>query len=83
MDYTKGEWKKERPARGYYHKIKSDGGVYIGDIFNDYDANLVVAAPDMYKVLQDIRDGVVANQERLGHERFENLLAAIRKVEVS
>jgi hypothetical protein len=83
--YTKGEWKKESNIvkcfkRGVICRCPSpttEDGVFE---FQS-NAQLISAAPDMYEVLQDIRDGVVNNQERIGHDRFDKLIKALSKAE--
>ena len=54
-----------------------------GEIATDREANahLIASAPQMYQMLQDIRDGVVANQARIGYDRFEKLMKVIRAAE--
>jgi len=89
MNYTKGEWKIEHEftVMAGNRCVASCGGYSTNfDVEktrneNIANAQLISAAPDMYEILQDIRDGVVNNQERIGHDRFDKLIKALSKAD--
>jgi hypothetical protein len=55
MKYTKAPWiYVDRTFTGN-SVIQNAGGIFIGEIYNDKDVKLVVAAPKMHKLLDDVK----------------------------
>ncbi len=56
MAHTPSPWKKEQNIIGGWNIQKDMGKHYhrIGEIYNRDDANLTIAAPEMYEALKEV-----------------------------
>ena len=90
MDYTKGIWQVRANVDGNGNKndyplcvtvSKVYGYYLVAGVYEANDARLISAAPDMYKALKAIEDGIRDGQERIGQGRLKKLIAALAKAE--
>ena len=56
--FTKGEWRVERfvNGKGFEIAFNDDGEVITDYVYDEHDANLIAAAPEMYEMLESLRE---------------------------
>lgn len=56
--FTKGEWRVERfvNGKGFEIAFNDDGEVVADYVYSEHDAHLIAAAPDMYEMLESLRE---------------------------
>lgn len=56
-DFTKGPWEVEKDAlHPFFYVSKEKSKTFLATVNNDANARLIATAPDMYKILCDIRE---------------------------
>ena len=76
--FTKGEWRVERFAngKGFEVAFNDDGEVITDYVYDEFDAHLIAAAPEMYKALIRIQQEGGLSVAR--HKSISKLLAKAR-----
>ncbi len=95
MEYTKGEWYWEEDNKGNLHNLRSKNGnedkhiLFVGmDFLGQFsfenqkaNAQLISAAPNMYKVLQGIKRVFEDNPWQRTSLWYEDMEKALAKAE--
>ena len=78
VKFTKGEWKVERFVnnKGFEISFNDDGEVVSDYVYEEADAHLIAASPEMYAMLQELLDG--GSLHRMDAKAISELLAKAR-----
>lgn len=77
--FTKGEWRVERfvDDKGFDVTFSDDGEVIADYVYDEFDAHLIAAAPEMYDYLLHMIEHDVINDSSIERE-VKSLLAKAR-----
>jgi hypothetical protein len=80
--FTKGDWRVERFVnnKGFEIAFNDDGEVVADYVYEESDAHLIAAAPDMYDAMQELVDRVERGEVRSvkTYHKFKAILTKAR-----
>ncbi len=80
MNYTKEEWAVKVNPKGYGYDVV-EGKHRIADQLSEANANLIAAAPDMYKALREACQFITPQQAEFAPTAVSKIRQALAKAE--